>query len=90
MKGHRALKFAAALIAMAPMLAKADGARDWLNAPINMNFLYAYYTYSNSETSINSNLPVDGAEVSAHVPILRYARTFDLGGVDRCFTCGGR
>lgn len=80
MKGHRALKFAAALIAMAPMLAKADGARDWLNAPINMNFLYAYYTYSNSETSINSNLPVDGAEVSAHVPILRYARTFDLGG----------
>ena len=62
------------------MLAKADGARDWLSAPIDMNFLYAYYTYSNSETSINSNLPVDGAEVSAHVPILRYARTFDMGG----------
>lgn len=60
--------------------AQADGARDWLNAPADMNFIYYYYTYSNSETSISSPLPVDGAEVSAHVPILRYARTFDLGG----------
>lgn len=60
--------------------ARADGARDWLNLPIDMNFLFLYYTYSNNETSINSPLPVDGAEVSASVPILRYARTFDLGG----------
>lgn len=65
---------------MTPAGAMADGARDWLNAPINTNFLYLYYTYSNSETSIQSPLPVDGAEVNAHVPILRYARTFDLGG----------
>lgn len=70
----------ASALALAPLAAHADGARDWLNAPTDMNFLYLYYTYSNSETSINSPLPVDGAEVSAHVPILRYARTFDLGG----------
>lgn len=64
----------------APMAANADGARDWLNLPIDMNFVFLYYSYSNSETSINSPLPVDGAEVSAQVPILRYARTFDMGG----------
>ena len=63
-----------------PVTARADGARDWLNLPIDMNFLFLYYTYSNNETSINSPLPADGAEVSASVPILRYARTFDLGG----------
>lgn len=63
-----------------PVTAKADGARDWLNAPVDMNFLFFYYTYSNNETSINSPLPIDGAEVSAQVPILRYARSFDWGG----------
>lgn len=67
-------------MALMPITARADGARDWLNVPVNMNFVYLYYTYSNAETSINSPLPVDGAEVSAQVPILRYARSFDLGG----------
>lgn len=65
--------------ALAPA-AYADGARDWMNLPVDTNLLFLYYTYSNSETEINSSLPVDGAEVSAQVPILRYARSFDLGG----------
>lgn len=73
----KALTFAAVLTAPA---AYADGARDWMNLPVDTNMLFVYYTYSNSETEINSPLPVDGAEVSAHVPILRYARSFDLGG----------
>lgn len=60
--------------------ALADGARDWLNAPIDTNFVYIYYTYSNAETSINSPLPITGASVSSNVPIFRYARTFDLNG----------
>lgn len=66
--------------ALAPTGADADGARDWMNLPVDMNLLFLYHTYSNSETAINSPLPVDGAEVSAQVPILRYARSFDLGG----------
>lgn len=36
-----------------PVAAKADVARDWLNLPVDMNFLFFYYTYSNNETSIN-------------------------------------
>lgn len=67
-------------LALAPAGARADGARDWLNVPIDMNFFYLYYTYSSSETAINAPLPVEGADVSAQVPILRYARTFELGG----------
>jgi hypothetical protein len=69
---------------LAPLLlptgALADGARDWLNVPVDMNFAYIYYTYSNSETGIDSPLPITGASVSSNVPIFRYARTFDLGG----------
>ena len=65
---------------LAAPAAHADGARDWMNLPVDTNLLFLYYTYSSSETSIDSPLPVDGAEVSAQVPILRYARSFDLGG----------
>ncbi len=61
-------------------LAYADGARDWENVPINTNILFGYYTYSNSEVSVDPALPIDGLSIDAHVPILRYARTFDLNG----------
>lgn len=70
----------AALIAALPTLASADGARDWLNVPVDTNFLYFYYTYSDAETAIASPLPVEGASVNATVPILRYARSLDLDG----------
>lgn len=73
----KALTLVAVLTAPA---AYADGALDWMNLPVDTNMLFVYYTYSNNETEINSPLPIDGAEVSAHVPILRYARSFDLGG----------
>ena len=63
-----------------PCSAWADGARDWLNVPVDMNFAYIYYTYSNAETSINSALPITGASVNSNIPIFRYARTFELNG----------
>lgn len=69
-----------AALTMIPVNAMADGARDWVNAPIDTNFFYFYYTYSNAEASIDSNLPIDGASVDVSMPIMRYARTFDLGG----------
>lgn len=77
----KAAALAGALVAgLGAPAAHADGARDWMNLPVDTNLLFLYYTYSSSETSINSPLPVDGAKVSAQVPILRYARSFDLGG----------
>lgn len=59
--------------------ALADGARDWENVPIDTNILFLYYTYSNSEASVDPSLPIKGVEVDAHVPLVRYARTFALG-----------
>lgn len=58
---------------------RADGARDWENVPIDTNILFAYYTYSNTEASVEPSLPIEGVSVDAHVPIIRYARTFRLG-----------
>ncbi|WP_198174156.1 transporter [Mesorhizobium xinjiangense] len=80
MSRKKLTSFGAAALALCPMNALADGARDWINVPVDMNFLYVYYTYSNAEASIDSNLPIDGASVHASVPILRYARSFDIGG----------
>ena len=57
----------------------ADGARDWENVPVDTNILFLYYTYSNSEASVDPSLPIKGVEVDAHVPLVRYARTFALG-----------
>lgn len=75
--------FAASLasgLALGATPALADGARDWQNLPIDTNILFAYYTYSNTEASLDLSLPVEGVSVDAHVPILRYARTFGIAG----------
>ncbi len=69
-----------ATAAMLPGYAMADGARDWLSVPVDMNFIYVYYTYNKGNSSIDTSLPVTGASVDASVPILRYARSFDLAG----------
>ncbi|MPZ57628.1 MAG: transporter [Rhizobiales bacterium] len=63
-----------------PSQAAADGARDWVNVPIDVNLLFAYYTHVKSDTSISSNLPITGLVVDADIAVLRYARTFDLFG----------
>jgi hypothetical protein len=60
--------------------ALADGARDWQNLPVDTNIIFAYYTYSNTEATVDLSLPVEGVSVDAHVPILRYARTFGIAG----------
>lgn len=70
----------ASAAAFLPAPALADGARDWVNVPIDMNFLYAYYAYSNTDTSFDPSLPVTGASVDVNMGILRYARTLDIGG----------
>ncbi|MCG2839569.1 transporter [Sandaracinobacter sp. RS1-74] len=76
-----ALMMAAGLaLAATATPAMADGARDWINAPKNMNFLYGYYAYSNSDTSFDQALPISGASVDVHMPILRYARSLSIAG----------
>lgn len=66
-------------LALASAGALADGARDWENVPVDTQILFLYYTYSNSEASVEPSLPIDGVSVNAHVPIVRYASTFALG-----------
>ncbi len=73
----RAAAMAASLV---PINASADGARDWLNVPVDMNFIYLYYTYNKGESSIDTSLPITGASTEASVPVVRYARSFDVGG----------
>lgn len=77
---RRKLSALALLAILFPYEAMADGARDWLNAPVDMNFAYIYYTYSTAETAIDSPLPITGASVGSNIPILRYARSFELDG----------
>lgn len=58
----------------------ADNARDWQNVPDDINILFGYYENINSNTSLDSSMPVDNASVDADLYIIRYARSFDLGG----------
>ncbi|RSV32661.1 transporter [Sphingomonas sp. ABOLD] len=58
----------------------AQGARDWENVPVDTNILFLYYTYSNTEASVDLSLPIEGVSVDAHVPIARYARSFGIAG----------
>ena len=76
--GIRLAATAFAVAAASPAL--ADGARDWVNAPVNTNFVYAYYAYSNTDPTLDAALPLEGVSVDVHMPILRYARTMSIGG----------
>lgn len=65
---------------LTPCLSLADNARDWQNVPDDINILFGYYNNINSNTAIDSSLPIDNASVDADLYIIRYARSFDLGG----------
>ncbi|CAM3708937.1 transporter [Rahnella bruchi] len=63
-----------------PCLSYADNARDWQNVPDDINILFGYYNRIDSNTSIDSSLPINNASVDANLYILRYARSFNFGG----------
>lgn len=67
-------------LSLVPLLAQADNARDWQNTPINLNMVFGYYNLVDSNTPIDTSLPLDGLSLNADVYIFRYARSFDLGG----------
>jgi len=72
--------FTAVTLAVSPVVAWADNARDWQNTPIDLNMLFGYYNLVDTNTPIDTSLPIKGLSLNANVYILRYARSFDLGG----------
>jgi hypothetical protein len=60
--------------------ALADNARDWQNTPIDLNMLFGYYNLVDTNTPIDTSLPIKGLSLNANVYILRYARSFDVDG----------
>jgi hypothetical protein len=58
----------------------ADNAWDWQNTPIDLNMLFGYYNLVDTNTPIDTSLPIKGLSLNANVYILRYARSFDVDG----------
>ncbi|MFK0090617.1 transporter [Pseudomonas sp. NPDC090755] len=58
----------------------ADNARDWQNTPIDLNMFFGYYNLIDTNTPIDTALPLDGLSLNADLYILRYARSFGLDG----------
>ena len=60
----------------APLLVQADNARDWQNIPIDLNMVFGYYNRIDTNTPIDTALPIDGLSLDADLYILRLARSF--------------
>jgi len=77
------MRFSSCLMAfsfLVPLLAHGDNARDWQNLPKDLNIVFGYYSDLNTNTSIDTTLPVDGLSLDADLYILRYAYSFDVAG----------
>ncbi|NWA02649.1 transporter [Pseudomonas gingeri] len=70
----------AAALALAPAVAHADNARDWQNIPIDLNMVFGYYNRIDTNTPIDTSLPLDGLSLNADLYILRLARSFSVDG----------
>jgi len=60
--------------------AHADNARDWQNLPTELNMIFGYYNLIDTNTPIDTSLPIDGLSLNADLYILRYARSFGIDG----------
>ena len=45
--------------------ALADNARDWQNTPIDLNMVFGYYNRIDTNTPIDTTLPIDGLSLNA-------------------------
>jgi hypothetical protein len=54
---------------------QADNARDWQNLPKDLNMLFGYYNKIDTNTPIDTALPLDVLSLNADLYLLRYART---------------
>ena len=76
----RKASYSALTLAMVPLLGWADNARDWQNLPTDLNMLFGYYSRVDTNTPIDTSLPIDGLSLNADVYIMRYARSFAVDG----------
>lgn len=67
-------------LALVPGASLADNARDWQNTPKDLNMVFGYYNRVDTNTPIDTALPLDGLSLNADVYILRYARSFSVDG----------
>lgn len=70
----------AAALAITPLGVYADNARDWQNTPIDLNMAFGYYNLIDTNTPIDTSLPITGLSLNANLYIARFARSFDLDG----------
>lgn len=71
---------AALLFGLLPGIAAADGARDWMNLPIDTNLVYLYYNHVQSNTQLDTTLPVQGVNATMNMALVRYAYSFPVAG----------
>jgi hypothetical protein len=71
---------AIASLALTPIPGFADNARDWQNLPTDLNMAFGYYNRIDTNTPIDSALPVDGLSLNADLYIARFARSFSVDG----------
>ena len=76
----RKASYSALTLAMVPLLGWADNARDWQNTPTDLNMVFGYYNRVDTNTPIDTSLPIDGLSLNADVYIMRYARSFAVDG----------
>jgi hypothetical protein len=67
-------------LVLTPGLGFADNARDWQNTPIDLNMAFGYYNLIDTNTPIDTALPIDGLSLNANLYIARFARSFALDG----------
>ncbi|NBF17396.1 transporter [Pseudomonas paraversuta] len=76
----RKASYTAWTLALVPILGYTDNARDWQNLPTDLNMLFGYYSRIDTNTPIDTSLPIDGLSLNADVYIMRYARSFAVDG----------
>ena len=72
--------FTAATLALLPGIGFADNARDWQNTPKDLNLVFGYYNRVDTNTPIDTTLPITGLSLNADLYLFRYARSFDVDG----------
>lgn len=67
-------------VGLSSVAVHADNARDWQNLPTDLNMIFGYYNRIDSNTPIDTSLPIDGLSLKGDLYLLRYARSFAVDG----------
>ena len=72
--------FAAGVLGVSTLQSQELEPRAYSNVPIGMNFALAGYAYTTGDVLLDTSAPLQDAEISAHMIMLAYARSLNLGG----------